>query len=410
MAAALVIGPFTANATTPSSQPPVREVKAPLAPARPASASDSSASGSSASASAASGTLPTTTSAVGVYLSNWKNIQAIWTAPALDRQSKATHGPRIAQLHYSGNWNVNQVKDYSGFYIDESDGTKYDQPQDFTATGYLDQDGVLNGDYGTYKGAPVPVEMSRDFVMVPNEPFMVTRYTLTDPSATKSYKWDVLDQVRLGNTNARADVVGSYVSRNHTLYADMNLSGQYVVFLGAMQAPSSYQVGNDADCKASASGKSRSAAGAWCQFNGRGTLADNRSLSTPDMDLGFQDEVTIAPRSGQTLYFYMGIAPTLSAARADARVASGKTGADWYTTTAGDYTKWRGAREDDQHYRPGREHRLFAQPRRHKKLPEPRQRALPWVDQPWALRLQGLGPRLVVRRHGSRRIGSLRGG
>ena len=42
--------------------------------------------------------------------------------------------------------------------------------------------------------------------MVPNEPFMVTRYTLTNPSATKSYNWDVLDQVRLDNTNGRADV------------------------------------------------------------------------------------------------------------------------------------------------------------------------------------------------------------
>jgi GH15 family glucan-1,4-alpha-glucosidase len=280
-------------------------------------------------------TLPSTTSAASLYLSNWQDMQAIWMAPTLNQTQTATYGPRIAELHYSGNWAVNQIVDYTGFFRDETDGVKYDQAQNFTTTGYLDQSGVLHGDYGTYNGSPTPIQMSRDFVMVPNEPFMVVRYTLTNPSATTSYKWNVLDQVHLNNTNTSDNVTGSYSSSTDTLYADMTASGQYVVFLGAMQTPGSYQVGNDSDCTAS-----DTTASAWCQFDANGTLADNSSLATPNMDLGFQDEVTIAPNSTQTLYYYLGVAPTMSAAQADASTASGESGPYWYTQTATDYSNW----------------------------------------------------------------------
>lgn len=284
---------------------------------------------------ASSDTLPSTTSAASLYLSNWENIQAIWMAPQLNQDETAQYGPRIAELHYSGNWSVNQINDYTGFFIDETDHVKYDQAQDFATTGYLDQDGVLNGNYGTYNGSSTPIQMSRDFVLVPNEPFMVVRYTLTNPSTTTSYSWNVLDQVHLNNTDTSDNVSGTYSSSTHTLYANMTASGQYVVFLGALQAPSSYQVGNDSDCTAS-----DSTASAWCQFDANGTLDDNSSLSTPNMDLGFQDQVTIAPNSTQTLYFYMGIDSTLSAAESDASTASGQSGSYWYNTTATDYTNW----------------------------------------------------------------------
>ena len=156
---------------------------------------------------------------------------------------------------------------------------KYDSPQNFTTTGYIDENGVLNGNYGTYSGNKTPIQMSRDFVMVPNEPFMVVKYALTNPSATKSYNWNVLDQVHLNNTNNSDNVSGSYDSTRNTLFANMTASGQYVVFLGAMQTASSYQVGNDSDCTAS-----DSTASAWCQFDANGTLHDNSSLSTPNMN------------------------------------------------------------------------------------------------------------------------------
>jgi GH15 family glucan-1,4-alpha-glucosidase len=286
-------------------------------------------------AAAQTDTQPTATSAASLYLSNWQDIQAIWMAPTLNQTQTAQYGPRIAELHYSGDWGVNQIVDYSGFFRDETDGVKYDQVQDFAASAYLDENGVLNAQYGDYNGSSVPIQMSRDVVAVPDEPFLVVRYTLTNPSSTKSYDWNVLDQVHLNNTNNSDNVTGSYDSANHVLYADMTASGQYVVFLGALQAPSSYQAGNDADCTAT-----DQTASAWCQFDANGSLADNGSLSTPDMDLGFQNSVTIAPSTTQTLYYYLGIAPTASAAQTDAATAYGQSGASWYSTTASDYSSW----------------------------------------------------------------------
>lgn len=290
------------------------------------------------SAAVSSDTQPSTTSAASLYLSNWKNLQAIWMAPTLNQTQTATYGPRIAELHYAGNWAVNQIVDWSGFYIDASDGVKYDQPQNFTSTAYLDQSGVLNGQYGTYNGQATPIEMSRDFATVPNEPFMVVRYSLTNPSSTTAYKWDVLDQVHLNNTDTSANVVGSTDTTNHVLYANMTASGQYVMFLGALQAPSSYQVGNDSDCTAT-----DPSASAWCQFNSSGALADNGSLSAPNMDLGFQNEVTIAPGATDTLYYYLGIAPTMTGAQDAAATAYGESGAYWYGQTASDYASWLGS-------------------------------------------------------------------
>ena len=280
-------------------------------------------------------TSPTSTSAASLYLSNWSNIQAIWMAPKLNPLSTATYGPRIAELHYSANWGVNQINDYTGFFRDTTDSVKYDQPQNFATTGYIDENGVLNGTYGTYSGASTPIQMKRDYVMVPNEPFMVVRYTLTNPSATTSYNWNVLDQVHLNNTNLADNVAGSYDSTRKAMFANMTASGQYVVYLGALQTASSYQVGNDSDLTST-----DATASAWSQFDATGSLHNNASLSTPNMDMGFQNSVTIAPSSSQTLYYYLGIQSTMTSAQSAVDTARAQTGSYWFSTTATDYSTW----------------------------------------------------------------------
>ena len=285
---------------------------------------------------AASGnTQSTATSAASLYLSNWQNIQAIWMASKLNQNDTSNYGPRIGELHYSGNWSTNQIVDYAGFFIDTTDGVKYDQIHNFASTAYIDQNGVLNAQYGQYSGQNLPIQMSRDVVLVPNQPFMVVRYTLTNPSTTTTYDWNVLDQVHLNNTNTADNVSGTYDSTRNAMFADMTASGQYVVFLGAFQPATSYQVGNDADCTAT-----DGTASAWCQFDATGTLANNATLNTPNMDLGFQNAVSIQPGATVTLYYYLGIAPTMSAAQQGADTARAQTGSYWYNTTATDYTNW----------------------------------------------------------------------
>ncbi len=292
-------------------------------------------SAADAASAADTTTLPSTTSAAGLYLNNWSNLTAIWNASQLNQDDTGSYGPRIAELRASNQWSTNQIVDYTGFFEDATDNTKYDQAHDFASTGYLDQNGVLNTAYGAYNGATMPITVERDYVMVPNEPFLVVRYTLTNASATTSYNWKVLDQVHLNNTSSSTNVSASYDSTRDAMFGDMTASGQDVVTLGALQSPSSYQVGNDSDCTAT-----DATASAWCQFDANGTLDDHTSQSTTNVDLGFQNTVTIAPSSSQTLYYYLGLGTTLSAAQSAADTARAQTGAYWFNTTATDYANW----------------------------------------------------------------------
>ncbi|HET9169117.1 MAG TPA: glycoside hydrolase family 15 protein [Actinospica sp.] len=280
-------------------------------------------------------TLPSTTSSASEYINNWSNLTAVWNASKLNQDDTGTYGPRIAELRAGNQWSTNQIVDYTGFFDDATDSVKYDQAHDFASTGYLDENGVLNTTYGNYNSSAMPITVKRDYVMVPNEPFLVVRYTLTNPSPTSSYSWKVLDQVHLNNTSSSTNVSASYDSTRNAMFGNMTASGQDVVTLGALQSPTAYQVGNDSDTTAS-----DTTASAWAQFDGNGTLDDNASESTPNVDLGFQNTVSIAPSSSQTLYYYLGLGTSLSAAQSAADTARAQTGAYWFNTTATDYANW----------------------------------------------------------------------
>jgi hypothetical protein len=301
----------------------------------PAAAPDAAAGTPAPAPVAATTTEPSATSAASLYLSNWQNLTAIWNASKLNQNDTGSYGPRIAELRAGNQPSTNQIVDYTGFFEDATDNVKYDQVHDFASSAYLDENGVLNSAYGQYSGANTPITIKRDYAMVPNEPFLVVRYTLANPSSTKAYSWKVLDQVHLNNTSSSTNVSASYDSTRSAMFGDMTASGQDVVTLGALQSPTSYQVGNDADCTAT-----DSTASAWCQFDANGALDDHGSQSTPNVDLGLQNTVTVPAGGSQTLYYYLGVGSNLAAAQAAADTARAQTGAYWFTTTATDYANW----------------------------------------------------------------------
>jgi GH15 family glucan-1,4-alpha-glucosidase len=278
-------------------------------------------------------TSPTVTSAA-IYASNWQSAMAIWNASKLNQNDTGTYGPRIAELRSSSNWATNQIVDYSGFFQDTTNSVKYDQIHNFDSSAYLDESGTLNSTYGKYSSVALPIQVKRDYVMVPNQKFLVARYTLTNPSAS-AVNWKVLDQVHLNNTVPANNVSASYDATRKAFFGDMTASGQSVVTLGAFQTPTSYQAGNDADCVAA-----HPTASAWCQFDTNGVLSNNATLATPNVDLGLQNSVTIPANSSQTLYYYLGLGTTLATAQAAADTARAQTGAYWFTTTASNYSTW----------------------------------------------------------------------
>ncbi len=279
-------------------------------------------------------TNPTSTSTASLYLSNWSNVMAIWMASKLNQNDTGTYGPRIAELRYSNQWSTNQLNDYSGFFRDETASVKYDQIHNFNSTGYLDESGVLHSDYGTYNGSSVPIQIKRDYVLVPNQNFLVVRYTLTNSSGS-SRVWNVLDQAHLNNTNQANNVSATYDSTRNALFGDMTASGQAVVTLGAFQTATSHQAGNDADCN----GAHTTGAG-WCQFDSNGVLSNNNSISTPNVDLAFQNQVTVPANGSTTLYYYLGLGSSLTNAQSAADTARAQTGSYWFSSVASSYSSW----------------------------------------------------------------------
>ncbi len=284
---------------------------------------------------AASPTSPSSTSATSLHLGNWKDMTAIWMASHLCQDDTNTrYGPRIAELHYSGSWTPNQIVDYSGFFRNDSSGVKYDQINNFASSAWIDSSGALDANYLTYAGGSVPVQVQRNAVMPPNQPFMVIDYRLTNPGGL-AVAWNLLDQVHLNNLNPSQSVQASYDSTRRALIANMTASGQFYVALGAFQAPGTYQAGNDAD-----SNPSDGAAGAWYQFDANDHLADNGSLSASDVDMAFQNQVTIPAGGSADLYYYLTVRSTLSDVQQAASAAIAQGGAYWFSNTASQVSQW----------------------------------------------------------------------
>ena len=80
-------------------------------------------------------------------------------ASKLNENDTGTFGPRIAELHSSSNWAVNQINDYSGFFQDTTNSVKYDQIHNFNSSAYLDENGVVNSTYGR-SGFTLPIQIN----------------------------------------------------------------------------------------------------------------------------------------------------------------------------------------------------------------------------------------------------------
>jgi len=292
-------------------------------------------------------TAPSTTSSPALYLSNWQDMMAIWMNSQLAQTDTGPYGPRLGELHYLGgsaaSRSVNQIVDYTGYFRDETNNVKYDNVHNFNAEAWFESGtsnaGALTTNYLTYTGTVTQPQMriSRSFVAVPNQPFIVARYTFTNPTSG-ALTYNVLDQVHLNNTggaDATKQAHGWYDSSRNALIADMSASGQFYVVLGSFQGMDGHQVGNEA-----VTTPSSATAGGYYSFDNDGTLRNNNDLQASDVDLAFNKRVTVAAGSSQSVYLYLTVRGTLAAAQTAADTARAQTGSSWFDTTASSYNTW----------------------------------------------------------------------
>jgi GH15 family glucan-1,4-alpha-glucosidase len=291
---------------------------------------------------AATTTAPSSETARSLYMNNWTDTTGIWMDSQLAQtDSNTQYGPRLAELHYSPNGAtsasaVNQIKDYTGFFRDETNGVKYDQVHDFgDATGYLDSGGVLRSDYGDYNGSPTTVSIGRDYAFVPNQHFVVVQYRLHN-SGSSAVTYNVLDSVHLNNTGSSGqNVHATWDSSRNAADADMSASGQYHIVLGALDTPTGHQVGDDTDASLSSS-----TVAPWYTFDNDGTLSGNGSVTAMDVDLAINKQVSVPAGGDATASFYLAIADTDSNVLAAADTARAHTGDYWLGNTTTAYTDW----------------------------------------------------------------------
>lgn len=277
---------------------------------------------------------PVPNSAASLYMSNWNNMMGIWMASKLNQNDSGNYGPRLGELHYSSDWSTNQIVDYSGFFRDETNAVKYDQIHGFASSGYLDSGGILNSQYVNYNGAALPVTITRNYATVPNQNFMVVQYNITNETAS-SINWNVMDQVHFNNKNATVNQSASYDAARNAIINDMSATGQYYMALGALQAATSYQIGSDSD-----SNLTHNTVAPWYAFDNNGTLPNNSSLTSTNIDAAFQNQVTIPAQGTTTLYYYVAIDSSLAALQSDIDALRAQSGSYWFNTTTTAWTNW----------------------------------------------------------------------
>ncbi|HEY3229136.1 MAG TPA: glycoside hydrolase family 66 protein, partial [Roseiflexaceae bacterium] len=285
-------------------------------------------------------TNPAARSATSLWMNNWSNIVGVHMASKLSNADTGTYGPRLAELHYSGDWPTNQLNDATGFFRDETGGTvtKYNNAHAFDSEAWYESDGTLTVRYLNYSGAGVPVQVTKQYAMVPNQNFLVIKYTfqnLTNGARTFNFLEQAhLNNKTLGNPSPNWQHGWWDVSRN-ALGTDMSQSGQFYIELGAFQTMGSHQVGDDAN-----SNPTNTNSAPWYQFDANGALLNNGDIWTQRLDLGFQKSLSIPANGSTTLAFYYTIGSTQAAAESAADTARAQTSSYWFTQTGTAYTNW----------------------------------------------------------------------
>jgi hypothetical protein len=258
-------------------------------------------------------TQPSNTSATALYISNWKDLVGIWNASKLTQLDTTIAGPRLGELHYLrgslGRRSVNQIIDYTGFFRDETNNTKYTQAERFESEAWFesgaDNAGTLTTNYLTFNGggAQPGLRISRSFVAPPNQPFFVVRYSFANPT-TDSTTYNLLDLLHLHNLDFSKNVHAWFDAPNNAIIADMTASGQLFVFLGALQSVDGYQVSNGDTTLTSPT------VSGWFSFDANGTLMNNDDVRAADVNVSFQKQVSVAAGQTQSIYFYIGVCDT----------------------------------------------------------------------------------------------------
>ncbi|MEQ6390595.1 hypothetical protein RZN22_14935 [Bacillaceae bacterium S4-13-58] len=282
-------------------------------------------------------TTPTDQSATSLYMSNWQDSVFLWMASELSQNDDRNFGPRIGEMRIDADYATNQIKDYSSFFRDETNNQFYTQPHNFNSEAYFDEKGILHTKYLDYDGNNLPVEIEKNFAMVPNKDFIVAKYTFTNNNTTAT-DMNVLEQIHVNNKSfgsTNQEHHGWYDQGRNTIFVDMTSSGQYYLALGAFQQADSHQIADDTQSDIG----QQSVAG-WYTFDNNGTLKNNNDLYAQDISVAFQDEISIPAQSSVSISFVATVKESLAGAQSSVDLALSNSADYWFSDTEKKYENW----------------------------------------------------------------------
>lgn len=276
-----------------------------------------------------------------LYMNNWNNLVAIWQDTVVNQATVVNgDGPSLYELRYydgtsTGNYNTNNIKNYSTFLRDRTASKTYTDGAKFSSSGYYDTGGILVNTYNTYDGTEMPFRLIKSYAMVPNEQFIIVQYNITNTAATEK-TIDILDMLHVNNASDNA-ITASYSATNNAMTVDMSAADQPYIAHGILcgSRSYSYQVAND-----SVSSASVATCSPWHTFNENGTLNGNTSVTCQDISTGLSTSVTLAAGESDTLYYYIALAETSTELASIINKIQTKTGAEWVSYTRGLYSDW----------------------------------------------------------------------
>ena len=177
------------------------------------------------------GTLPSSETVRSLLMNNWTDSLAIHYARQLYKDDPRLFGPYLAALHNAVDWPVNQIDGATAFFsaevldgaqltgperpptLCESSGevTGDDAPADpglrqsYPSVMCFGDGGVLNVEYLRETERGLPIQIEKSYAMVPNQRFLVVRYTLINnipPEDNKSVRVRFTEVVDLNNKAA----------------------------------------------------------------------------------------------------------------------------------------------------------------------------------------------------------------
>ena len=197
------------------------------------------------------GVSPSDTTARALSFQNNQNMVAMTEAAVLFNKDTDAFGPYLSGLHYASDWATNQL-DYGTMWFRDSTTSKaITYGPYFDSTSYYDEHGIGHIDYGDYlpTGEALPVTISREFAMVPNEPLLVEHWHIVNNAAvgSETLKWDVLNVAQL-NEDLKDKAVWDEKREAWIVKIDQG-DGKAPLYLafGAMQETDSQGAGNSGE-------------------------------------------------------------------------------------------------------------------------------------------------------------------